>query len=102
MADSDVFQWVCAELEQATTLNALEARGTVRIALRQAGLEAAGVGGVQMRVVLEKVMPEELETRGIPDPAQLCARLAERLEYEHPGDARPTDTPEAVFSRLGG
>ena len=51
MADTAAFGWLCNELERVTTLNRLEARGTVRIALKQAGLESRSVTPDQMRVV---------------------------------------------------
>ena len=39
MAGSSAFEWLCTALEESTTLERLEARGTVRIALKEAGLE---------------------------------------------------------------
>jgi len=34
MADSAAFGWVCEQLQRATHLSELEARGTVRLALK--------------------------------------------------------------------
>ena len=65
MADSATFEWVCNELEQRTSLDRLEARGTVRLSLKQAGLEPGTVTTEQMKVVLEKVLPSELDSRGV-------------------------------------
>ena len=99
MADSPVFEVVCDELERATSLNRLESRGTVRLALRQAGLEPRNVTASQMTVVLEKVLPTELQTRGITDVEALLARIVRAL-----GDldvATTHDSPETVFERLG-
>ena len=39
VADARTFDWVCAQLEERSSLDRLEARGTVRLALKQAGLE---------------------------------------------------------------
>ena len=65
MADSPAFDWTCTELENETDLDRLEARGTVRIALKSSGLEAGTVLPDQMRVVIEKVLPTELGARGV-------------------------------------
>src|SRR4030095_6644214 len=68
MAHETPFDFVCGQIERATELSTLEARGTVRLALKAAGMDPKSVGASQMRVVLEKVMPGELKNRGCPDP----------------------------------
>jgi hypothetical protein len=45
MAESKAFDFVCSELERRTSMTRLEARGTVRIALKDAGLAADTVRG---------------------------------------------------------
>ncbi len=100
MADSAAFDFACAELQRSTTLDRLEARGTVRIALKQAGLEARSVLPDQMKVVVEKVLPGELMTRGVENPEAVCSALAEGLAGVDGG--RAGDTPDEVFARLGG
>ncbi len=99
MADAAAFTIVCERLEQETSLDRLEARGTVRIALRRAGLEAATVSPGQMRVVLEKVLPAELDARSVADGAAHCRRLVELLAQLA---VEQRDAPEDVFARLGG
>ena len=104
MADSPAFDWLCDQLEEGTSLDRLEARGTVRIALKSAGLEARTVSPPQMKVVIEKILGEELTARGISDGASLCSRLAGEIDRKAASltsDA-PGETPDAVFSRLGG
>jgi hypothetical protein len=99
VAGSRAFEWVCEEVERATLLDRLEARGTVRIALRNAGLEAASVRPDQMGVVLERVLPGELSLRQVEDAAVLCQRLAKAVVGI---DAEGSDdSPEEVFRRLG-
>ncbi len=101
MADSLVFDWTCEALEASSSLTRIEARGTVRIALKAAGLAAATVEGQQMRVVIDKILMGELSQRGIENAAGLCRDLMERLEAQD--FAAPSgDTAEAVFARLGG
>lgn len=100
LADSAAFDWTCRALEGATDLDRLEARGTVRIALRGAGLEAASVLPGQMRVVLERVLPAELRARGIDDADAVCERLAREVGSIDAGAV--DESPDEVFSRLGG
>ena len=103
MADAAAFDWICTRLEQDTSLDRLESRGTVRLALKAAGLGARSVTPEQLKVVIEKVMVAELVTRGIPDAEELCARLVSDLASH--ADSLQSDTgetPDAVFSRLGG
>ena len=63
MADSRSFEFVCGELERLTKMTRLEARGTVRLALKEAGLSADAVLPLEMQVVLQKLMPKELAAR---------------------------------------
>lgn len=102
MADAAAFDWVCTRLEQETSLDRLEARGTVRLALKGAGLEAKTVTPDQMKVVIEKVMAAELSARGVQDAAGLCSRLASGLASASLASDGARETPDAVFSRLGG
>jgi hypothetical protein len=100
MADAPAFEYVCNELESRTDLDRLTARGTVRLALKQAGLDAHSVTPGQLGVVLDKILPAELATRGVPDAASLVEALRSGLA----GLAveTPAETPEDVFARLGG
>jgi hypothetical protein len=71
----------------------------VRLALKQAGLEAHNVTASQMSVILEKVLPTELATHGVTDIEDLLDRAGSTLsgldlEMDH-------SSPEAVFERLG-
>ena len=102
MADSPAFAWVCDQLQRATPLSDLEVRGTVRLALKQAGLEARSVSGAEMAVLLAKVMPLELQQRAVGNATQLCEDLASRIRQEHFSEAPDPKSVEAVFRRLGG
>ena len=99
MADSPAFDLVCAELERATSLSGLQARGTVRLALKSAGLDARSVTAPQLQVLLEKRMPGELRGRGCEDPERICSRISELLAAA--GFSRASESPESIFSRLG-
>lgn len=100
MTPSPTFEWICAELEGKSSLSTLEARGTVRLALKQAGLEAQSVTPEQMKVVLERVMPGELESRGVDDADTICQSLIPGLSGLRAG--AELETPEDVFRRLSG
>lgn len=102
MSDVSVFGFVCEQIERATSLSQLEARGTVRLALKAAGMDAKGITAEQMKVVLAKVMPRELDSRGCENAERLCKEIGERMagrSFAAPGAG---DSPEAVFARLGG
>jgi len=102
MATPNPFDFVCEKLEAATALSSLEARGTVRLALKQAGFDARGVSAEQMGVVVKKVLPEELKVRAIEDAESLCEMLAAELKGQSFQSASDENAPEAVFRRLGG
>lgn len=103
MAGSTAFEWVCSALEESTSLERLEARGTVRIALKEAGLEPRTVNAAEMRVVAQKVLPRELRQRGVQNEVALCDRLVSGLQVlESQSTSAGADTPDAIFRRLGG
>lgn len=101
MADAPTFEWVCEELERSSALDRLEARGTVRLALKQAGLEVRSVTPEQMSVVIERVLPAELSARGVDDADGLAATLAQGLKAANL-DGTGAHAPDEVFQRLGG
>lgn len=98
--DTPAFDFVCDQLEARTSLSRLEARGTVRLAFKAAGLEPAGVTGEQVRVLLEKVLPGELASRGIGDGAALCRSLVPEASGLAAGSG--AQSAEVIFARLGG
>ena len=103
MAGSSAFEWLCTALEESTTLERLEARGTVRIALKEAGLEPRTVTPSELRVVAQKILPRELRNRGVANEAALCDRVVAGLQVlESQSGGAATDTPDAIFRRLGG
>jgi hypothetical protein len=102
MADS-LFELVAVEVEKRTDLDKLEARGTVRIALKEAGLDPRNVTVEQMAVMLERTLPKELETRGVSGAAEVCRGLVTALKgFTSTGPRRSHESPEDVFRRLGG
>ena len=101
MANPTVFDWICGELERLTSLDTLEARGTLRLALKKAGLEARSVSPQQLAVVAGRVLAGELRTRGIDNADQVCEDLVTSLKSQAPTSSAG-ESPEEVFERLGG
>jgi hypothetical protein len=55
-----------------------------------------------MEVMLEKVLPGELSTRGVTQPQVVCEGLVSALAAFRTSDAEAeSESPEDVFSRLG-
>jgi hypothetical protein len=100
VAESRAFDHVCETIEGSTSLNRLEARGTVRLALKEAGLEPGSVTARQLSVVVERILPGELSARGIGDADSLCRDLVRSLTALP--SAEVAETPESIFGRLGG
>jgi hypothetical protein len=100
MAES-LFEFVAARLEVATSLDKLEARGTLRIALKEAGLDPRSVTVEQMAVMLVRAMPKELGSRGVERADAVCRELATAVKGFSQGATARSETPEDIFRRLG-
>jgi hypothetical protein len=100
MAAQDPFQFVCDQLGERVQLDRLALRGAVRLALKAAGFEPRGVQPIEMAVVVSRMLPKELASCGVSDPGPLCEKLASAVSSL--GASAATDSPEAVFRRLGG
>ena len=96
-----LFEFVSSELEKRSGLENLEARGTLRLALKSSGLTAREVTREQMAIVLDQVMPRELRVRGIENPEAVCEALNQAVKgiKAEKGDSAGT-SPEDVFRRL--
>lgn len=100
MSESPIFEQTCNELAQATAFDNLSARGTVRLALKSAGLDPREVTSAQMLVVVKRLLPGELKARGVKEPDAVCSAIAARIAGVVPEAQRPS--VEDVFRRLGG
>ena len=99
MAESAAFNLVCASLERLTSLSGIEARGTVRLALKEAGFDAREVSARQMYLVLKRILPGELRSRGVQNTDAVCEELARSVAGISEAGS---DAPDAVFQRMGG
>jgi hypothetical protein len=103
MASSQSFTWASQELERITSLERLEARGTLRLVLKKAGLDASAVTAKQMEVALRELLPGELQSRGVEDADEACEHLLRGLVAANLSDTEASvESPEEVFQRLGG
>jgi hypothetical protein len=102
MASSPCFEWVSQELERITSLERLEARGTLRLVLKKAGLDVSEVTSRQMEVVLRELLPGELGSRGVEEGDEACEHLLRGLLAANLSEETSAESPEQVFQRLGG
>jgi len=98
-----LFDCAADELERHTELNRLEARGTLRLAIKRAGLDAKRLRFRELDAIFERVMPGQLATRGIDQPSSVCKAIMVAIARNANGvtlaDAANTDE---VIGRLGG
>ncbi len=99
MAGSPAFEAVCGELSNAEGMDRWTARGTLQLALMDAGLEASTVSSAQLAIVVERLLPRQLQSHGGVNVEELCTRLQDKLAKlaAAGGDA----SAEVVFARLG-
>lgn len=99
MARVSLFDLVAEEIVKQTHLSNLVARGALRKALANAGLDASAVTQAQMSVVMARTMPLVLTKQGVADSEWVCASLAKSvlaLDVE----TSPDESAEAAFRRL--
>ncbi len=100
---TDLFDIAAETLERNTNLDRLAARGTLRIALKEAGLDANKLTIPQLRATFEKLMPKELDARGVGDAEEKCKTSMDEIARSADAiDIASSTSPDAVFKRLGG
>jgi len=96
-----LFDLASERLEHHTRFSKIESRGTLRIALKSAGLEPKSLSLDELRVVFDKVMLAELEARGVRKAAAVCSSVMSDLaESTHAEDASRAENVDDVFRRL--
>jgi hypothetical protein len=96
-----LFEFVADALQKRCELESLEARGTIRLALKASGLTAREVTREQMIVVIDQVLPRELRVRGVEKPEAVCGELSQAVKaFEIKADESDGTSPEDVFRRL--
>jgi len=79
VATASVFDLAAEQIEQKTMLDRLQARGTLRIAVRDAGLDAKTVSAQALARVITTKLPHELQVRGVEDAEAVCLSIGELL-----------------------
>jgi hypothetical protein len=102
VSESPLFERVCDAVERRAGLARLAARGAVRLALREAGLEARTLNGLQVAAMLKHVLPAELRKCGIAEPDAVCADLSRELESAVAHEIAAGPAPEDMFRRIRG
>jgi hypothetical protein len=99
VADSPAFERAAEELERLSGRARIEVRGTLRLVLRSVGLEAKTATRLQVKTVVERLLAAELESRGVSDAAELCAKVSASLEdVQESGAGRSAID---IFERIG-
>ncbi len=99
MDDEKAFDFVVSQLEHHCDLNHLVARGTLRLALRSAGLDPHWVTWAQMESVVEKTLAAELEKRVVASSQLACDEIARRLRVRVEAGETGRPSPEDFLRR---
>jgi hypothetical protein len=98
-----LFDIAAERLGESSDMERLTARGTLRLALKQAGLDTDNLTIPQLRTVFEKLMPKELEARGVVDAAASCRAAMDAIERAaSETELAASNSPDEIFKRLGG
>jgi hypothetical protein len=101
-APPTLFDWVSSAVEAETSLSRLEARGSLRLALKDAGLTPERATRHEVEVVLKAVAPKHLHACSVRDAEAVCGRILTALRTAVVLEASPSgESPEDVFSRFG-
>ena len=98
MANSAAFDAAHAALEKSSGMDRWAARGAIQLALMDAGLEASTVSKDQMAVVVEKLLPRQLQSQKIADVSAVCLQIRDALLLLR--EEKKVDTADQVFQRM--
>ena len=98
-----LFDIAAEKLEESSGMDRLETRGTLRLAVKEAGLSIQNLTIPELQAVFEKLMPKELEARGVADAAATCkAVMKNTASAASTADLAASNSPDEIFKRLGG
>ncbi|HTO05548.1 MAG TPA: hypothetical protein VMR86_00685 [Myxococcota bacterium] len=98
MANSAAFDAAHTALEKSSGMDRWAARGAIQLALMDAGLEASTVSKDQMAVVVEKLLPRQLQSQKIGDVSAICAKIRDALMLLR--EDKAVETADKVFQRM--
>lgn len=100
---TDLFDIAAEKLEDSTDMDRLEARGTLRLALKEAGLDVKQVTLTELQVVFERLMPKELTARGVDDASSTCKTVMVRISDTAGAEGLATaQSADNILERLAG
>jgi hypothetical protein len=99
VTQSLVFEWVSQKIAAAAGWTNLVARGTVRLALKEMGLDPRTVGKKEMATALRNSLGRLLEMHQVADAKGLCERLEHEL-WNAQMSSSSVESPEDIFKRL--
>lgn len=99
MADSVVFDFVAEELERTTNLDRLEARGMLRVVLRQALFDSKSLTVKQMQLVIDRLLAAHLCRCAVENPESVCEGLTRNLKAKGFGPSL-AESPDEIFGRM--
>jgi hypothetical protein len=90
-----VFEFVCGELERRGPISRPVARGTVRLAMKQAQLTEDRLTRHAMSLLVRQILPLMLTRRNVANAETLCKMIARVLEVSPEEDLhdRPSTLP---------
>jgi hypothetical protein len=88
----DLFSFVADQLEACTPLDRL----------KDSGLDPKTVTQKQFCVILESVVPGELESRGVAEARAICTALIEKIQSEPAERWETSHNVDKIFDRLAG
>lgn len=98
-AMASAFELAARCLSQSTGMSETEARGTLRFAMKDAGLRIELLTPAKARVLLQRVVPRHLTARGQTDAQAACDAAAAALAAQEA--VRPSvPAPDEVFRRV--
>jgi hypothetical protein len=99
----ELFDCAAEKLESLTDLDRLEARGTLRIALKEAGLDTKTLSLTQLEAVFDRMMPQQLALRAVDDTEAICSAVIKDVRMSGiASDSSAASSADEIFSRLGG
>lgn len=99
MSDSVIFDLVCEQLEREAKLSRLEARGTLRLLLKEVGLDAQQVSKGAAMLAVDRFLERALRVRGVADAERVKDHVLQVLR-ETTLEGPLTEDPEAIFGRI--
>jgi hypothetical protein len=100
VSQPSAFDWVSDELARHSGMSALEARGTLRLLLRDAGIDSKLVNKGQLAVVVARLLPAALTKLRVPEALAVCERIALALQSAEVAASHQV-SPEDIFGRIG-